>query len=379
MTDQDKGTVTEETGSVSSGAFGKGTTYEPAKVLAEFAEKLKAQERAAPEPMEPVEDIEPDEPAPVAEAAEKSKAKPAGDTAKKLAAKLVGKETPAKEAATPEPSEWGDAERRALARTGLKDSEIGELQALAKEKSWVAPWLEKLQRVQAKQDADFAALKAGTREPTPGARNQPAQEQGDQPGSGKVADLFEQVTAKLADDLGDENATLLRQAFGALQQQNDQLREELHGYARSVTVERQAAEIESMVQKSRSSLREEFPWIDDDARFEAVALEMSALRPDQITPDGVRESMRKAARIVFFDDVKADAASVASKLDSKRKTRTSATAPNGSPAHDDSAPLDDYHVFQKQLQMREAGVPQDQIIRFVKANQEKRLRAQRQK
>lgn len=377
MTDEDKGTVTEESGTVAKSTFGAGTTYEPAKVLAEFTEKLKAQERQAPEPMEHVEDIEPDEPAP--DAAEEPKAKPAGDAAKRLAAKLAGKEAPEKEAATPEPSEWGDAERRALSRTGLKDGEIAELQALSREKSWVGPWLEKLQRVQAKQDADFAALKAGTREPTPGARSQPAQEQGDQPGSGKVADLFERVTAKLADELGDENATLLRQAFGALQQQNDQLRQELHGYARSVTVERQAAEIESMVQKSRSSLREEFPWIDDDARFEAVALEMSALRPDEITPDGVRESMRKAARIVFFDDVKADAASVASKLDNKRKTRTSATAPNGSPVHDDGPPLDDYQVFRKQLQMRDAGIPQDQIIRFVTANQERRLRAQRQK
>lgn len=251
------------------------------------------------------------------------------------------------------------------------------MQALAAEKPWLGSWLSQLQKVQAKQDADFAALKAGTREPTPGALRPQAHEQGDQPGSGQDADVIEQLTRKLGEELGDDNATLLRQAFQAQAQQIAELREQVGGYTRTVNEERAAAEIEVMVQRSRASLREEFPWIDDDARFEAVASEMAALRPDEITPEGVAASMRKAARIVFFDDVKADAKSVASKLDNQRKSRTSATSPGGAEMEDGPV-LDEFEISLRTVQMQGAGEPPERITRWVQQQHERRRKANKQ-
>jgi len=327
----------------------------------------KPEEKAAEKPAEPAapKADKPDEPV-----AEKPKT-----SVKDLAAKLAGKDTEPEK-----PGAWTETATKALSRIGLREQEAAELREFLDGKSWGAGWRDKLQKLQSKQDADYAALKSakadtGTREPTPGARGPSAQEQGDQPGSGQVADLFETLTSKLGEELGDENAKLLRQAFGALQAQNQELREELHGHTRSVQVEREAAEIEVMVQKSRASLREEFPWIDDDERFEAVATELAGLRPDELSPDGVKSAMRKAARIVGYDDVRADAAALASKLDSKRKTRTSDTAPNGNGVHDAGQPLNDYQEFMETARMSNAGMSPEQIQSFVLNNRQRRARA----
>jgi hypothetical protein len=318
------------------------------------------------------------EPAPKAEAPEE-KAEPAPKASvKDLAAKLAGKEPAPKKA-----GQWDETATKALSRIGLREQEAAELSELLAEKPWVSGWLDKLQKVQAKQDADYAALKSakadtGTREPTPGTQRPLVQERGDQPGSGQVADLFETLTSKLGEELGDENAKLLRQAFGALQAQNQELREELHGHTRSVQVEREAAEIEVIVQRSRASLREEFPWIDDDARFEAVAAELAGLRPDEVSPDGIKAAMRKAARIVGYDEVRADAAALASKLDTKRKTRSAETAPGGSNAGDDGEPvLDDFEISLRTMKMLEAQEPKERVQRWVQQQHERRRKANR--
>ena len=344
--------------------------FDAAAAKAQWMEKWKstpAEEKPAEKPAEPEA-----KPAPTTEdAPDKPKT-----AVKDLAAKLAGKP----DAAPKKAGSWDETATKALSRIGLREQEAAELSELLAEKPWVTGWLDKLQKVQAKQDADYAALKsakagAGTREPTPGARGPSAQEQGDQPGSGQVADLFETLTSKLGEELGDENAKLLRQAFGQLEAQNRELREELHGHTRSVQVEREAAEIEVIVQKSRASLREEFPWIDDDERFEAVATELAGLRPDEVTPDGVKAAMRKAARIVGYDDVRADVAAMASKLDTKRKTRTSDTAPNGNGVHDAGQPLNDYQEFMETARMVRAGMSQEQVQSFVLNNRQRRARA----
>jgi hypothetical protein len=298
---------------------------------------------------------------------------------KDLAAKLAGKPAPEAKTEGAKASAWDTNATQALRKLGLREDELPKLEALAAENPWLKGFVEGAHRRITKSDADFAALKAkgpeGARGPTPGALRPQAQQQEDQPGGGQVADLFETLTSKLGEELGDENAKLLRQAFGALEAQNNQLREELHGHTRSVQVEREAAEIEVMVQKSRASLREEFPWIDDDERFEAVAAELAGLRPDEVSPDGVTSAMRKAARIVGYDDVRADVAAMASKLDTKRKTRASDTAPNGNGVHDTGQPLNDYQEFMETARMSNAGMSTEQIQRFVLTNRQRRDRA----
>jgi hypothetical protein len=332
-----------------------------------FASKAERAKPAAESEQKP----EPAEAQPAAKD-EKPDEAPEPKAAKSLASKLAGKG----EAST---SAWDENATRAFSRAGLKESEAAELA----EKPWAKAWLDKLQKVQAKQDADYAALKAarqeGTREPTPGARSQSAQEQGDQPGSGQVADLFETLTKKLGEELGDDNATLLRQGFDLLRSQNDELRQELRGFTRSAQVARDEAEIEVMVQQSRTSLREEFPWIDDEARFEAVAAEMASMRPSEVSREGVADLMRKAARVVFFDDVRADAKAVASKLDTKRKTRLAETAPDGSNAADDGPVLDEFEISSRTMQMMAANEPKERISRWVQAQHERRRKSANQR
>lgn len=301
------------------------------------------------------------------EAVEAKPVEPA-KASKELASKLAGKETPKVKA-------WDENATGALRKLGMRDEELPKFEALAAENPWLVGFLDGAQKRITKTDADYAALKAGTREPTPGAQRPLAHEQGDQPGSGQVADLFETVTKKLGEELGDENALLLRQAFGALEAQNNQLREELHGYTRSVQVERQEAEIEAMVQKSRSALREEFPGIDDEARFEAVATELAGMRPSEITPEAITQAMRKAARVVFFDDLKADAQAVAARHDTKRKTRLAETAPGGSTADTDEPVLDEFEISLRSLKMQTAGEPKERISRWVQNQHERRRKA----
>jgi hypothetical protein len=343
----------------------KPAAFDAAAARAAWIEKWKSkpEEPAAEKPAAPEA-----KPAPAAEVvAEKPKT-----AIKDLAAKLAGKP----DAAPKKAGAWDENTTKALAKLGLREDEAPKLQALAAENPWLQGFIDGAQKRISKTDADYAALKAGAREPTTkGALRPQAPEQVDQPGSGQVADLFETLTSKLGEELGDENAKLLRQAFGALEAQNNQLREELHGHTRSVQVEREAAEIEVMVQKSRASLREEFPWIDDDERFEAVAAELAGLRPDEVSPDGVTSAMRKAARIVGYDDVRADVAAMASKLDTKRKTRTSETAPNGNGVHDTGQPLNDYQEFMETARMSNAGMSTEQIQRFVLTNRQRRDRA----
>lgn len=344
----------------------KPAAFDAAAARAQWIEKWKskpAEEKPAEKAAEPEA-----KPEPAAEgAADKSKA-----AVKDLAAKLAGKP----DAAPKKSAAWDENATKALSKLGLRDDEHEKLQALAEANPWLLGFVKGAEKRISKTDADYAALKAGAREPTTkGALRPQAPDQVDQPGSGQVADLFETLTSKLGEELGDENAKLLRQAFGALQAQNQELREELHGHTRSVQVEREAAEIEVMVQKTRASLREEFPWIDDDERFEAVATELAGLRPDEVTPDGVKAAMRKAARIVGYDDVRADAAAMASKLDTKRKTRTSDTAPNGNGVHDAGQPMNDHQEFMETARMSRAGMSQEQIQSFVLNNRQRRARA----
>lgn len=338
----------------------KPAPFDAAAARAQWIEKWKSkpEEKPAEKAAEP-EAPKAEKPAePVAE-------KP--NAVKGLAAKLAGKP----DAATKAAGAWDETATRALSRAGLKEAEMAELA----EKPWAKAWIDKLQKVQAKTDADFAALKAGTREPTPGALRPQAQEQGDQPGSGKVADLLDDLTKSFGEEVGDENAIKLRQFLDRQESRLQELQEKLDGHTRGVQVEREAAEIEVMVQKSRASLREEFPWIDDDSRFEAVATELAGLRPDEVSPDGVTAAMRKAARIVGYDDVRADVAAMASKLDTKRKTRTSDAAPNGNGVHDMGEPLNDYQEFMETARMSNAGMSTDQIQRFVLNNRQRRDRA----
>jgi len=348
------------------------TTSDPRQAATEKWIAAQEAKRAAPVKEPKSEPEAKSEPAPAEPAVEKPKT-----SAKDLAAKLAGKP----DAAPKKAGAWDETATKALSRIGLREQEAAELSELLAEKPWVSGWLDKLQKVQAKQDADYAALKSakadtGTREPTPGTQRPLVQERGDQPGSGQVADLFETLTSKLGEELGDENAKLLRQAFGALQAQNHELREELHGHTRSVQVEREAAEIEVMVQKSRASLREEFPWIDDDTRFEAVAAELAGLRPDELSPDGIKSAMRKAARIVGYDEVRADAAALASKLDTRRKTRSAETAPGATHAGDDGeAVLDEFEISLRTMKMLEAQEPKERVQRWVQQQHERRRQA----
>lgn len=380
---EEKEAVSEE-GSVPSGMFGKPTTYDPGAALRQWVEKQSKDEAEIP-PAPPLPKSA--TPADVQEQAKAEPAKPtdsAAATIKALAAKIAGEDKPKAEAAKDAPKDkapapWDENATAALRKLGMRDDELPKLQALAAENPWLMGFVDGAQKRITKSDADFAALKAGTREPTPSVQRPLTQESGDQPGSGQVADLFGKLTEKLGEELGDENATLLRQAFGVLEAQNSQLREELHGYTRSVQAERQAAEIEVLVQQSRSALREEFPWMDDEKRFEQVASEMAGMRPESMTPEAVRDTMRKAARVVFYDDVRADAAAVVSKLDNQRKDQAMVTRPNGVLIHDDSPPLTDFEEFRETMKMNDVGMPQSEIQRFVLANREKRLRVQHKK
>lgn len=235
---------------------------------------------------------------------------------------------------------------RALKRTGMRDTEVEEVASLIREKPWMRGWLDGLAKSQSKQDSDFAALKArvaeGAREPTPQTDESPdaqdhlAPDQGDQPGSVQFADLIEQTAEKFGEELGADNAKLLRDVFGALQGHNAALERRIseldgrfEGYANSLEQEKAAAEFENHVQRARHSLREDFPWIDDDAAFDRVVDEMTAI-PTGAAPDEVRASMEKAARIAFFDEVKADVRAASSRLDNSRKTRLAETAPGSS-------------------------------------------------
>lgn len=336
---------------------GRAAKAAEAKAPAESAPEAPAEKAPAPEPVQ-------------AEAPEKPEvAAPSSSATKALAAKLSGKQP------APEKGAWNDSATQALKRAGMRDEEVQEMQALAAEKPWFGGWLDKLQKVQAKQDADFAALKAGTREPTSTPARHQAAATGDQPGSGQIADVLEQLTKRFGEELGDENATLLRQVLTGQEQRLADLQQRLDGYTRSVTAEREAAEIEATVQRTRHELREEFPWIDDEAKFEALAREMTALRPDELSPEGIKQSMRKAARIVFFDDVRADAKAVASKLDTKRKNRSAETAPGGNSADQDEAPLGEFEISLRAVKMQAAGEPKERISRWVQAQHERRRKA----
>lgn len=323
------------------------------------------------------------EPAPKPEqkAEQKAEEKPAGKGAKAVADALLGKKSETKADAKTDASGWDETATRSLNRIGLRADEIEDLAALRAEKPWLDKWLGHLQKLQSKQDADYAALKAaraddGTREPTPGARGPSAHQQGDQPGSGQVAELFDQLTDKLGVEIGDENATLLRRTLEVFASQYSALEQKLDGYTRGVQEERQAAEIETMAQRARLALREDFPWLTEDDAFESVAVEMGRMRPDEITPEGVMESMRKAARIVGYDRLLADKQAVASKLDNKRKTRLAETAPNGSSA-DEGTPLSEWEISQGIIARQLAGEPRERISSWAQAQHERRRKAAR--
>jgi len=88
----------------------------------------------------------------------------------------------------------------------------------------------------------------------------------------------------------------------------------------------------------------------------------------------VAESMRKAARIVGYDILKADAQAVAAKADSKRKDRPGETAPNGSTATEGRV-LTEYEISEGVLRMQVAGEPADRIRRWTQQQHERRRNA----
>jgi hypothetical protein len=63
---------------------------------------------------------------------------------------------------------------------------------------------------------------------------------------------------------------------------------------------------------------------------------------------------------------------VASKLDTKRKTRLAETAPDGATANDEGPVLDEFEISHRALQMQMAKEPQERISRWVQAQHERR-------
>ena len=328
----------------------------------------------AKEPKAPVEAVGPADDG--AEAAEPAPAaEPKTDAVKALAAKLAKPKADA--APVEDKARWDDSATDALQRLGLRSDEMPKLAELTEQNPWLKGFIDGAVKRQSKVDADFAALRSkdpGAREPTSGARGPSAQEQRDQPGSGQVADVAEALIKGFGEELGDDNATHLRQVLSGYDSQIQELKQELRGFAQSAQAQNQAAEIEVMAQGARRALRDDFPWMDDETRFEAVAAEMAGLRPDEITPQGVLESMRKAARIVGYDDLRSDAEAVVSKLDNTRKTRLASTSPNGSSASEGKV-LSEYEISLGIVTRMNAGEPKARIDSWAQQQHARRRNA----
>lgn len=329
---------------------GMAGTDEPPPVPGE----AEAAPAAPPEPPAPAE-------APEAPPAEK----PAESASERLTKHLEkgGEEPPA--------SGWDDTARNALKRAKLKDGEIEELEQLIEEKPWLRGWVDGLQKAQSDTDdviADLRAKAQGSREPTPTAEKPTAEQDplsagGDQPGSGEVADLLQRVTEELGGELGDDNAGLLRDLVKAVRSETQSeisaLRSQLDGHTRAVESERGAAEFGQLVERARHDLRDEFPWISDDSGFERVVDEMTK-RPTHATPEAVKEGMRAAAKVAFFDELREDARGAAARLDNHRKERLAATAPNTAPIEPDR-PRSEREISLGIMEMMDSGAPAEQI------------------
>lgn len=310
--------------------------------LAPAAQAWLAAQEAKQQAAEPAKPAEPEPKEPAAEApAEKPKAE-TGSAAKRAAAAILGKKTQNEETLSADGDDWwNDDASRALQRTGMRDEEMAELRKFP----WAKGWLEALRKRQSETDRAFADVKAKAetqRAPTPTAAGTTRADVGDQPGSAG-SDLFDRLTKTLGDELGDDNAKLLREAFDAQGREIAALKERLEGHTRAIEEERAADQIEAHAQAARVALRGEFPWLDEDGRFEDVAREMGALRPEQMTREGIREAMRKAARIVFYDEVRQDAQAAEQRRSNSRKDRLAESAPNGSTAADGPI-LDEYEI-----------------------------------
>ncbi len=136
--------------------------------------------------------------------------------------------------------------------------------------------------------------------------------------------------AATADD--DDPLAKIREAYGEelaapLAKWMEKQREAYDARLRDVEADR----VRTLIDGARASLKEQFPQLDDPEKLEAVQSEMAAHvhKYQDLSPhERAQMAMRDAARVLFFDEVKASEAGKA--LASYRKKMTSQpTPPNG--------------------------------------------------
>lgn len=113
--------------------------------------------------------------------------------------------------------------------------------------------------------------------------------------------VFDDLKAKLADDLGESTANAVTEYMRVLQAQNEEAKRELAQLRDEVRSGR-VAQVQDLVTSVRTSLLKQFPALADDEVFEAVAVDADALGRSPRYANGltgeerIRTLLTKAAR-----------------------------------------------------------------------------------
>lgn len=271
-----------------------------------FLEKLFGGES---DPVAEAKEAPAEEPAAKAEAAEEA---PQEETTEQP--KAAAEEKPTKSDKAQSDSEYEKA-CSVLALDGVSKTVLGKL-----DRAEVLEWASKAKERQAKTANELKTRSERIKELEGGVTTTKAETKAE---ASPTAEGDDPELRSIRETFGDEFATPLAQY---IKKQTEGIRA-----ANERIAQLESERVVNLIDGARASLRDQFPQLDDPAKMEQVQAEMGvhlAKYQDKTPPERANLAMRDAARVLFFDELRASEAGKAL-ASHKRKMSSQPTPPSG--------------------------------------------------